>query len=231
MAGFLPLGYYLATGTVAAAAATTGAATKLLGCGITDAKLHNIPALYIVPLSPVSAAGSAPLQDSTTHGMNTLAQLEAELPGGVFVLDEFDTMVPQIERALAKLAQGRPAVLVLDPSFNRIPAEACWTVPASRSFPRPEIDIPWPLDRLSGRKVVMLVGSAMPTTTTSRKLVAELATTLGAAVVYSINGANAAERGESLPLRLSWVWRQRRCGCRVNYAGRTDRPDRIGRGF
>ncbi len=194
-AAFLPLGYYLATGTVAAATATTGAATKLLGCGITDAKLHNIPALYIVPLSPRSTAGFAPLQDSTAHGMNTLAQLEAELPGGVFVLDEFDTMVPQIERALAKLAQGRPAVLVLDPSsLARIPSEARWTVPASRSFPRPEIDIPWPLDQLSGRKVVMLVGSAMPTTATSRKLVTELATTLGAAVVYSINGANAVER-------------------------------------
>ena len=34
----------------------------------------------------------------------------------------------------------------------------------------------------------------MPATATARKLVTELATTLGAAVVYSINGANAVDR-------------------------------------
>lgn len=49
-AGFVPLGYYLASGKIAAAVATTGAATKLLACGLSDAKLHDIPAVYIVPL-------------------------------------------------------------------------------------------------------------------------------------------------------------------------------------
>src|SRR6202022_1476299 len=48
VAGFFPLGYYLASGRIAGCITTTGAATKLGGSGMTDAKLHNIPAVYLV---------------------------------------------------------------------------------------------------------------------------------------------------------------------------------------
>ena len=40
VAGFVPLGYYLASGRIAGCLTTTGAATKLGSSGITDAKLH-----------------------------------------------------------------------------------------------------------------------------------------------------------------------------------------------
>ncbi len=52
-AGFIPLGHYLATGKVSAGIATTGAATKLLSCGLNDAKLHDIPSVYIFPVSTI----------------------------------------------------------------------------------------------------------------------------------------------------------------------------------
>src|SRR5207302_6119725 len=69
VAGYVPLGYYLASGRVAGCITTTGAATKLGGSGLTDAKLHNIPAVYIVALNSTMSIGLAPLQDVSVHGM------------------------------------------------------------------------------------------------------------------------------------------------------------------
>ena len=50
VAGFAPLGYYLASGRIAGCVTTTGAATKLGSSGLTDAKLHSIPAVYLIAL-------------------------------------------------------------------------------------------------------------------------------------------------------------------------------------
>lgn len=86
-AGFIPLGYYLGSGGIAASVATTGAATKLICCGLSDAKLHDIPVVYIVPVSNGSTVGFSPLQDTTEYGSNIVQQLRAELPDSVFLLD------------------------------------------------------------------------------------------------------------------------------------------------
>lgn len=43
VAGFIPIGHYLASGKIAASASTTGTAIKLLSCGLFDAELHNFP--------------------------------------------------------------------------------------------------------------------------------------------------------------------------------------------
>lgn len=91
-AGFVPLGHYLATVEIAAAAATTGAASKLLLCGLSDAKLHNIPAVYLIAATPSGMAHQAPLQDSTESGSNMIGQLMAELPHGTFVLDDAELL-------------------------------------------------------------------------------------------------------------------------------------------
>src|SRR5207302_10727883 len=82
VAGFVPLGYYLASGRIGGCITTTGAATKLGGSGLTDAKLHNIPAVYLVALNSTMSIGQAPLQDVAIHGMNIVPQLHAELGGG-----------------------------------------------------------------------------------------------------------------------------------------------------
>ncbi|KGM33731.1 thiamine pyrophosphate-binding protein, partial [Inquilinus limosus] len=107
-AGFVPLGSYLATGRIAAGIATTGAATKLLGCGLSDAKLHDIPAVYIVAASPAETEGLSPLQDTSPLGSNMLAQLRAELPDGVFVLDHAATLRQRLRQAEGRLRRCQP---------------------------------------------------------------------------------------------------------------------------
>src|SRR5438309_11955629 len=82
VAGFAPLGYYLASGRIAGCLTTTGAATKLGSSGLTDAKLHSIPAVYLIALNSTMSVGLAPLQDVSIHGMNIVPQLQAELGDG-----------------------------------------------------------------------------------------------------------------------------------------------------
>ncbi|WP_212004810.1 thiamine pyrophosphate-binding protein [Chitinophaga sp. HK235] len=113
-AGFVPLGYYLASGKIAAAVATTGAATKLITCGLSDAKLHDIPAVFIVPVSGSNTEGFSPLQDTSIHGSNIVAQLRAELGDAVFVLNDPFSLSAQLAAAKATLDRSKPVVLVLD---------------------------------------------------------------------------------------------------------------------
>ncbi|MGH7364415.1 MAG: thiamine pyrophosphate-binding protein, partial [Candidatus Methylomirabilales bacterium] len=90
VSGFVPVGYYLASGRIAASITTTGAATKLGSSGITEAKLHNIPAVYIIALNSTISIGLAPLQDVSEYGMNVVPQLQAELGDGCFVIDNIN---------------------------------------------------------------------------------------------------------------------------------------------
>ena len=92
VAGFAPLGHWYATGRIAGCVTTTGAATKLGGSGMTDAKLHNIPAVYLVALNSTMSIGNAPLQDVSEHGMNVIPQLEAELGEGCVVIDSVHSL-------------------------------------------------------------------------------------------------------------------------------------------
>ncbi|MGQ8815698.1 thiamine pyrophosphate-binding protein [Serratia sp. NA_13] len=110
-AGFIPLGYYLSSGRMAAAVATTGAASKLLSCGISDAKLHDIPAIYIVPLTGEEIQGHSPLQDTSESGSNLVAQLRSELPESVFVLDSPETLAEKLSSAQVQLERAKPVVL------------------------------------------------------------------------------------------------------------------------
>jgi len=198
IAGFVPLGYFLATGRIASAAATTGAATKLLTCGATDAKLHNIPAVYIVPISAPSAAGYSPLQDSSRHGLNIVGQLEAELPGSAFLLEGNGDIDLKLAAAARILADHKPIVLVLDPEglSNNSFTHGHITQPkrGTAALARRIHLIDTLPDRLHQKKVVLLVGEEMARCRNGRALTTELSEVLGAAVVYSINGANAVDR-------------------------------------
>src|SRR5207247_7245523 len=111
VAGFMPLGHYLASGRVAGCVTTTGAATKLGGSGMTDAKLHNIPAVYLIALNSTMSIGLRPLQDVSVHGMNVVPQLQAELADGCVVIDDVDTMEEQRERAQAMLRRSKPVAI------------------------------------------------------------------------------------------------------------------------
>src|SRR3989475_9506301 len=115
VAGFVPLGYYLASGRVAGCLTTTGAATKLGSSGITDAKLHNIPAVYVIALNSTLSIGRSPLQDVSEHGMNIVPQLRAELGDACIVLDDIDKMGEQLELAQSILAQSKPVAIAFHP--------------------------------------------------------------------------------------------------------------------
>src|SRR3989338_8758160 len=99
VAGFVPQGHWYATGRVAGCVTTTGAATKLGSSGITDAKLQNIPAVYLIALNSTSSIGKAPLQDVSEDGANIVPQLQAELGDGCVVIDNIHTLDESLRRA------------------------------------------------------------------------------------------------------------------------------------
>ena len=194
VAGFMPLGYYLASGRVGGCVTTTGAATKLGGSGMTDAKLHNIPAVYLIALNSTMSIGLGPLQDVSVHGMNIVPQLQAELADGCVVIDDVATMEEQLERAQSILLESKPVAICFYPDI--LSKDVQVDVPA-RSRPRAvrQQDIDRFIDEFpkisAGRRVIIYVSSeaarwpGMPAMTT------QLSTVLQAPTVWSVNGANA----------------------------------------
>src|SRR5207302_10848076 len=194
VAGFVPLGYYLASGRIGGCITTTGAATKLGGSGITDAKLHNIPAVYLVALNSTMSIGMAPLQDVSVHGMNIVPQLQAELGDGCVVIDDIDTMEEQLERAQRVLQQSRPVAIAFYPDIlSRAPGmRVPWRQqppgfrPADvEQFPR---EFPVIAD---GRRVVIYVGGEAARQPGMPALTTQLSELLQAPTVWSVYGANA----------------------------------------
>lgn len=199
IAGFIPLGYYLRSGKVAASVATTGAATKLICCGLSDAKLHDIPAVYILPISNRSTTGFSPLQDTSEYGSNILMQLRAELPDSVFVLDNKMTIKEQLSLAKNQLDRSKPVVLALDnEGLNTSQAE--WH-PAI-SFPNIPIREKHSSDKFlttfrretEGKRVVIFIGEEMARYPNAIELTTQLSESLQGATIWSINGANAVSR-------------------------------------
>lgn len=197
-AGFIPLGYYLSSGRMAAAVATTGAASKLLSCGLSDAKLHDIPAIYIVPLTGEEMQGHSPLQDTSESGSNIVAQLRSELPESVFVLDSPETLAEKLSSAHVQLGRAKPVVLVLlhnalnSPTSHPAKTTASVKLPVQRSsfidfcdeF-RHDID---------GRRLILLVGQEMTRYPDAATLTTQFCQMLRCAAIWSINGANAVQR-------------------------------------
>lgn len=197
-AGFVPLGHYLANGKIAVAVATTGAATKLLSCGLSDAKFHDVPALYIVPVSGKDTAGFSPLQDSSVYGNNIVEQLRAELPDAVFVLDDLSILPEQLLQVKSLLDNSKPAVLVLAndvlnghaPEFSVLqPIKQ--TVKTNSHFNSFVTDF---RSAVNGKRLVILVGEEMTRYPDAVELTTLLSNELRAAVIWSINGANAVSR-------------------------------------
>ncbi len=117
VAGYVPLGYYLASGKVGGCVLTTGAATRLAWSGLSDARSHNIPALYIIALNTTYSHGKAPLQDVSQFGMNIVPQLQAEFGDDVFILDDRQALQSTISQVAAVLAQSRPVALCFRPDI------------------------------------------------------------------------------------------------------------------
>jgi acetolactate synthase I/II/III large subunit len=194
VAGFVPLGYYLASGRIAGCLTTTGAATKLGSSGITDAKLHNIPAVYIIALNSTLSIGRSPLQDVSEHGMNIIPQLRAELGDGCIVLDDLDRMADQLELAQSILAESKPVAIAFHPDI--LSKEVEIDVPR-RERPRmlDQIDADRFVNEFPaisrGRRVIVYAGAEAARCPGITTLTTQLSELLQAPTVWSVNGANA----------------------------------------
>jgi len=194
VAGFVPLGYYLASGRVAGCLTTTGAATKLGSSGITDAKLHSIPAVYVIALNSTLSIGRSPLQDVSEHGMNIVPQLRAELGDACIVLDDIDKMGEQLELAQSILAQSKPVAIAFHPDV--LSKEVEIDVPG-RERPRmlDQVDADRFVNEFPevsrGRRVIIYAGAEASRCPGITTLTTQLSELLQAPTVWSVNGANA----------------------------------------
>lgn len=197
VAGFVPVGYYLATGRIAGCLTTTGAATKLGACGLTDAKLHNIPAVYLVALNSTLSIGLAPLQDVSVYGMNSVGQLQAELGEGCIVIDNINRLEPQLRRAQQILGESKPVVIAFHPDVLSKPAEVeLPPLQKVRQLLRQDVEEFLEIfpAQASGRRVILYVCSEAARYPQMPELTMQLAEVLRAPTVWSVNGANAVAR-------------------------------------
>ena len=191
-AGFAPLGHYLATGKVGGAIATTGAATKLLACGLSDAKLHDIPSVYIFPISTRRHQEDSALQDTSIYGSNIIKQLEAEIED-VFLLDNPYTFAQYLEQAGKALLSRKPVVFLLDNEIMNLPmSEEPKIIKNKLHDSSIEIAIFVQLlkKKVKGRRVLLLVGEEGLHETDIRQLTTAVSIELAAATVWSMNGVN-----------------------------------------
>jgi acetolactate synthase I/II/III large subunit len=197
VAGFVPLGYYLASGRIAGCLTTTGAATKLGSSGITDAKLHNIPAVYVIALNSTLSIGLSPLQDVSEHGMNVIPQLRAELGDGCIVVEDISKLQAQLEQAQSILAESKPVAIAFHPDI--LSQQVQVDVPRQerpRGFDQVDADrfvheLP---AMVRGRRAIVYVGAEAARCPGITKLTTELSELLAAPTVWSVNGANAVSR-------------------------------------
>ena len=194
VAGFAPLGHWLATGRIAACLTTTGAATKLGGSGMTDAKLHNIPAIYLIALNSTMSIGNAPLQDVSEHGMNVVPQLQAELGEGCVVIDNINRLEDGLRRAQHMLKRSKPVAIAFHPDVLARPTDATvpWTSNPRTFAARDVAEFLEEFPQVArGRRVVIYVAGEAAFVPGIQDLTASLSSLLRAPTVWSVNGANA----------------------------------------
>lgn len=199
-AGFAPLGYYVANKKIAVSVSTLGAATKLIMCGLSDAKLHDIPSIYIVPAYDESLDGRASLQDSSKFGSNIVEQLEAECPNNVFVFNNDQNIYEQLDKAEQALKAYKPIVFVLNHSVLSALTRYTQT---SKPFLVPNNPPEQPLlenflkefiQSTKGKRVTVLVGEEMTLYANAKDLLQRFSEKLKPYVVWSMNGANAVSQ-------------------------------------
>nr|BFD87596.1 thiamine pyrophosphate-binding protein [Streptomyces sp. Xyl84] len=197
VAGFVPLGYHIASGRVSSCITTTGAATKLAGSGMSDAKFHNVPAVYLVALNSKSTQEESPLQDVSIHGMSIMKQLRAEFGDDCIHVKDADPehLLDHVRHIKSALDRSRPVVVAFHPDVlsrpcpplkemasSAQPADTRTSVPPS-SFPEDFVR------SAEGRRVVILVTDEAARHPEMPILTSLASEALGAPLVWTVNGA------------------------------------------
>ncbi|MBI2654173.1 thiamine pyrophosphate-binding protein [Candidatus Woesearchaeota archaeon] len=197
-AAYAALGYSLASGRIGICSFTTGGAADLVGPAIIDAKMHNIPVIFLGALSASTAGNNAPLQDTTINGFNTVEAMKARLGDGCQVIDKASAIESVLYHARERLADSKPVVVLYhsDILSQRVP----W-------FQVPWEDKPQQVDELTlenlisnfphqtnGRRVVIFVGEEAARYKGIQELTTTLARMLKAPTIYTPTGVSAVSQ-------------------------------------
>jgi acetolactate synthase I/II/III large subunit len=201
VSGFTPLGYFLASGKMSACLVTTGAAIKLASCGMTDAKLHNIPALYLIALNPTFSTDYSPLQDVSIHGMHIVPQLQAELGEGFFLIDSINTLEEKLAKAYEVLSDSRPVAIAFHPDILCQTADMRSLKLQTTKKYEPE-KLNFFIKKIQNQpergRIVLYVCSEAAREPDMASLTTKLAERLQAPTVWSVNGANGVSADNPL---------------------------------
>lgn len=202
-AGFIPLGYFLASGKVACGVATTGAASKLIACGMSDAKMHNIPSIYIIPETDTEYVFPGALQDSSIFGNNMVRQFEAELPDSTFILNESFSFSAHIKKIDELLKQGTPITFVLTKQTDNLHYNNTLTLSDLQKSSHND-ELLFQQETLSfiakfkqtvhHKRLVIIVGEELIRCADAKKITTFLSENLHAETIWSMNGANSVSR-------------------------------------
>lgn len=196
VAGFMPIGYYLATGNIACCVCTTGAAQKLAGSGMSDARFMNIPAIYMAALAQEENSMHYPLQDTSTQGMNIVAQLKSEFKNRVFLINNHSNPSHVLTKMHTILSKKQPVILFFDPSTLCKPAPQQYPVIEAVKKQTKYTDINKLIKELStphsSKKVLVFCGLEAAAEQVSSQLFKDFVKKIDAQVIYSVNGDNIA---------------------------------------
>ncbi len=205
-AGFIPLGYFLASKKVSAAIATTGAASKLIACGMSDAKLHNIPSIYIIPETDSDYSAPGALQDSSAFGNNIVLQFQAELPESTFILNESFSFAENIKKIYDFIKQGKPIAFILTKQSESLLYDNTLRLSDLQEIADNDINSKLAFQQktlsfitkfkktLHHKRLVIIVGEELIHCSEAKKITTLLSEGLQAETIWSMNGANYVSR-------------------------------------
>ena len=201
-AGFAPLGYYLTHKRPAACLITTGAAEKMVGVGISDAKFMNLPCLYLMPLSSQAASHHYPLQDVSSNGMNIVSQYKAELGEAVIVIDENCNLIKALSKIKRILDNHHPVVVFFRPEVLCRPPSIKikrFIKSSKESEDTPIVDkksikiLVRHLKKIKPHnRILVMCSTESSTDQIPTELVRDFVNKIDAQVIYSVNGDNSA---------------------------------------
>ena len=195
-AGFAPIGHYLNNGQISACLTVPGAATKLVSCGASDAKILRIPALYLISLNHSESLNNTPLQDVGPYGMNITAQLKSEFADDVVYIQNLDHFDIYLAKTARILADHRPVVILFHPNILKKSVKIN-NIPKIIERRKPDVVNLKPLLNsisiaiANKKQIYLYVCSEAGFDTTNYAVIRALQEKLNARVLCTVNGSNA----------------------------------------